>query len=202
MPSRALCTPVGPAGLTPGTVLCTQTLVARGQLAATLYSESHVVPARNRAWQGALAAGVERVLWMDADVTANPGELAAWLDEQDVMFDRSVNVGAVGAVVARRGGGWAFDQDPSREVPLYLGMGLVYWDVTRVRRALDRGARPEEFPFQWVAPWSEDYDVSRFLHMNGAHQAIDARLATSHQGVGSWHGGDIPPRSTAHGGKK
>ena len=192
MPTRALCTPVGPAGLSPATVLCTQTLVVRGKLNATLYSESHVVPARNRVWQGALAAQVERVLWLDADVSAGHEELARWLDAQDKLFELDERHACVGAVVARRGGGWAFDYDQDRQVPLYLGMGLVYWHVSRVVNALRRGGRPEEFPFQWVQPWSEDYDVARFLHANGAWQLLDASLATAHQGVGIWPGGVAP----------
>lgn len=185
---RAFCCPVGPAGMKPPTVLTLVGLVKAGAVEEVALPESHLIPGRNAAWAEALRRECDRVLWCDADVSAPLGELAAWMSMCDAEFEREPQLGWIGPVVARRGGGWAIAPEIAEGAATLLGLGMAYWHVPRVVEALRRAKLPLDMPFRWIPPFTEDYRMCGTLAANGCLAQIDERLPTSHHDVGDWPG--------------
>jgi hypothetical protein len=189
----ALCMPIGPRGVAGSTLLTVAGLNYQRALAAIIPATGHLITARNNAWGRAVKGGADRVLWMDADVSADANDLLDWIDKQENHFTANEKVGCIGTVVPLRRGGYNYSLDHTREVPLWLGLGLVYWHVPRVLAALARAGRMMSDPFRWIPPFGEDYEISDLLHKHGCWQAIDSTLATAHDEVGTWEGGAKPP---------
>lgn len=192
----AICMPVGPQGICPATVHTLVGVFYRRAISDLIFAQSHVVPGRNMAWKEAVKRGCDRVIWLDSDVSAPADDLLEWGDRAEGLV-REGKIGCVGTVVARRGGGWNFSHDPSRLDPLWLGLGLVYWHVPKVLGALAKAGRPMNDPFRWIPPNSEDYEISGLLHRFGCWQALDAKLPTAHDGVGTWAGAETFPGYSA-----
>lgn len=206
--------PVGPLGVLPDTVNVIVGLVVRRAVRLTQFGRGHVVPARNAAWKEVVALNdteqllepIDRVLWLDADVSAPLEELIAWMARADERFAAAPSVGWIAAVVARRGGGWAYrpenvvanarveGQDVEVKQPLLAGLGLAYWHLPRVLEAFERANISRSEPFSWVPPYSEDTGISMELSaFGGCEVEIDPSLPTTHDGIGSWPGGALAP---------
>jgi hypothetical protein len=186
-PSRAVCMPVGPLGVKPATVQLLAALVKLEGVDALFLHQGHLIPARNKAWACAVEKQAKRVLWIDSDIYAAPSELLAFMERADRVFDAPGNVDAwIGAVCARRGGGWAMQLSrDAGKYPVLLGLGLAYWDVAAMSSALGEA----ETAFTWVPPFGEDYAACAKVWDAGLRVAVDALLPTDHEDVGSWPGG-------------
>jgi hypothetical protein len=167
-------------------------LVRAGEIDAVVSHTGHLIPARNLCWRDAVTIGAVRVLWLDADVYAPHAELVEYMRDADRVMSAPQSATAwIGAVVARRGAGWAMraSQDALR-YPLLLGLGIAYWDVPRMRVALGDEL---EHSFRWLPPLGEDFDACARTWDAGYFVAVDPLLPTTHDGVGSWEGSTRVP---------
>lgn len=185
--------PVGPLGVKPATVQLLIALVKRGVVDAVIMHGGHLIPARNKAWADAVRLKLARVLWLDSDIYAAPGDLEPFLERADAAFGEAPRDGRpiawVGAVCARRGGGWAMQaSEDASQYPLLMGLGLAYWDVGRMDAVL--GPVPE-CAFKWLPPFGEDYHACALTWDAGFRVAVDALLPTDHDDVGGWPGGKL-----------
>lgn len=180
--------PVGPLGVKPATAQLLIALVKRSVVDAVIMHSGHLIPARNKVWADVVRLKVARALWLDSDIYAALDDLAAFLYRADRSFDSDVEPREawIGAVCARRGGGWAMQaSEDAAKYPLLMGLGLAYWDVPRMDAILG----PPELAFQWVPPFGEDYAICAKVWDAGYRVSVDAMLPTEHDDVGSWAGG-------------
>lgn len=192
MHKTVIAMPVGPLKIGIETAQMIGALMYKRAIGGLFLAEGHLITARNGAWAGAVERKAMRVIWCDADVSADAEQLIEWCEENEKIMAGADKIGCISAVVARRGGGWAFNPDGPEGGPL-LGLGLSYWHLPRVLTALTASGRDPLQPFRWVPPWGEDFDISMLLARHGAWQAINPKLPTRHDGVGIWSGGKKLP---------
>lgn len=186
--------PVGPAGIKAETAQYICGLVASGIVHELHLATGHLIRARNAAWKGALASGVERVLWLDADVFSDAILTERFVDRAEQAFSRDIFVAWYGATCMRRGPEKLLNFARGERNQWLGGLGLVLWHVPRIKialNAIDHDAVVET-PFRWIEPMSEDYRLCDDIDRAGYKVVIDILCPTMHVDVGTWPGELLP----------